>query len=266
LLWIWAIAALGSFGTGLFLARRLARQLASAISGICESTSRLALGIPTTKAAMRFRETEAFDTALARVAELLFERTLARDRAITAQEGEQRERERLEYLAAHDPLTGLLNRRGFDALLAERVSACRQYGHQLAVLYVDMDGFKRINDDLGHAVGDELLRCFAARLTAGVRATDTVARLGGDEFGMILDHANLVQAVSAADALIDQLSRPYRIQDVRLEVSASIGIAVNLDAGNSPRSLLEAADPAMYRAKNAGKARYATSDFGLLAA
>jgi diguanylate cyclase (GGDEF)-like protein len=255
-----------SLAAGLLLAHRLARQLTSAMNRLSESASRIAQGLPAQAGSMPFRETEAFDSALAQMAVLVQQRTLERDRAAAAAERVQRERERLEFLAGHDALTGLVNRRRFDSLLDERMTACRQERGQLAVLYVDVDGFKRINDRLGHSVGDELLCCFAARLRAGVRASDVVARLGGDEFALILEHTGIEQAVRTADALIEQLARPYHVRDMMLEVSASIGIAVNPDASTCARTLVEAADAAMYRAKGAGKAQYATSDFGLLRA
>jgi diguanylate cyclase (GGDEF)-like protein len=129
------------------------------------------------------------------------------------------------------------------------------------VLYIDVDGFKQINDTHGHAVGDELLRLFAARLKASLRETEVVARLGGDEFAVLIDPASPGGAVKTADGLIDRLSRPYRIGDVVLEVSASIGIASCPSAGTSAPALLDAADRAMYRAKRDGKRRHVTSGF-----
>jgi diguanylate cyclase (GGDEF)-like protein len=264
--WLAILAVVVSLGGGILLARRLLRQVSSALSHLGEAASRLAAGLPLVAASTRFRETDAVGESLIRMASVLQRRNLELARAIAAKEIADLERQHLEFLATHDALTGLTNRRGFDSLLVERIEGCGQHRGSLALLYIDMDGFKSVNDQLGHEVGDELLQCFAERLKSGVRSSDVVARLGGDEFALILEQADHGRAVQAADALIHRLSRPYCIRGESVEISASIGIAVNTEVGVSPVALIEAADAAMYRAKTAGKARYASSAFGELAA
>ncbi|MFI7502770.1 diguanylate cyclase domain-containing protein [Streptomyces sp. NPDC049687] len=163
----------------------------------------------------------------------------------------------LEHLAFHDALTGLPNR----ALFADRVAhALRKRTTSTAppaVLFVDLDGFKTVNDSAGHATGDTLLRLAARRLQSSVRAGDTVARLGGDEFAALLEGKagtcpSTVREV--AERLVSTLSQPYRINDTDAVVSASIGVAV-ATPGITPDELLHNADLAMYQAKAAGKGR-----------
>jgi diguanylate cyclase (GGDEF)-like protein/PAS domain S-box-containing protein len=162
--------------------------------------------------------------------------------------------ERLAYRAFHDPLTGLANRSLFlNRLEHARARAKRQKG-ELAVLFMDLDNFKVINDSLGHDIGDRLLVTVAERLRACIRPQDTVARLGGDEFVALLeDLADADAAPRVAGRILDELREPFEIDGHRLHTSASIGIA--LDAG-SGGDLLRAADTAMYRAKENGKGRY----------
>jgi diguanylate cyclase (GGDEF)-like protein len=169
----------------------------------------------------------------------------------------------LERVTMRDGLTGLVNRECFDAALSVRLAECERRAGHLAVLYIDVDGFKRINDLHGHAAGDDLLRLFAARLRSGVRESEVVARLGGDEFAVLIDHATQTQALQAADGLIDRLSRPYRVDHLLLEVSASIGLACYPTAGTCARTLMAAADEAMYSAKRRGKRRFVASLPGL---
>lgn len=198
---------------------------------------------------------------------MLLERTAECDRGAETEahrRGAAQRLQQLQHQASHDELTGLVNRRSFDAELQERVSACGFEGAELTLMYIDIDGFKRINDEHGHSIGDQLLRLFAARLRAGVRETEVVARLGGDEFAVILGHAMAQPALQTADALIENLSRPYRVGALRLEVSASIGLAACADSDLPAQAILEAADAAMYQAKQAGKCRHVTSDFAPL--
>jgi diguanylate cyclase (GGDEF)-like protein len=169
---------------------------------------------------------------------------------------------RLAHHATHDALTGLVNRPRFEALLNQRLKARGARG--LTLLYVDMDGFKQVNDKHGHDVGDVVLRLFASRLSAGVRASDVVGRLGGDEFAVILDGLGVERAVEIADQLIDRLSRPYAVGALKIEVSASIGLAASPQAGVTSAALTKAADAAMYRAKGSGRHRYEVSDFSAL--
>ncbi len=165
--------------------------------------------------------------------------------------------ERLNHLAYHDPLTGLPNR----ALLMDRLGQALAYGprhsRSTAVLFVDLDRFKRINDTLGHVVGDQILKEAAVRLRDAVREGDTISRLGGDEFVMILaDLARPGDAASVADKILGALARPFQETDEELYITTSIGISVAPNDGNDADALLANADAAMYRAKEGGGHQY----------
>jgi diguanylate cyclase (GGDEF)-like protein len=153
--------------------------------------------------------------------------------------------------ARTDELTGLANRRAFNERLV-RATATRAPEHRLAVLVVDLDDFKTVNDSLGHHYGDELLRLVAPRLRQVVRGEDTVARLGGDEFGVLLAGADAARATQVAERLRAGLRRPFRLGPRVQTVSASVGIAVAPDDGQEPVELLQHADLAMYEAKSGG--------------
>ncbi len=163
-----------------------------------------------------------------------------------------------QSLARHDALTGLPNRRVFaEVLEAARLRADRG-GAQFAVLSLDLDRFKPVNDIYGHQAGDDVLREVATRIGAVVRAGDTVARLGGDEFALIMHCVNLDEepvaaAAFLADRIIDAVGRPISIGDRCVDVGASIGIALCPMDGTDPETLLRAADMAMYRAKEEGR-------------
>nr|WP_240895910.1 diguanylate cyclase [Kineococcus siccus] len=161
----------------------------------------------------------------------------------------------LEHLALHDPLTGLANRRLFVAQLEQAVAACGP-ADGVGVLYVDLDGFKAVNDSLGHAAGDELLRRVADLLVHAVRPADTVARLGGDEFAVVCADADVTEADLAGIGarLLQSLALPVALEGGEACVGASIGV-VRGDAGTPGDALLRAADAAMYAAKRAGKGR-----------
>jgi diguanylate cyclase (GGDEF)-like protein len=162
--------------------------------------------------------------------------------------------ERLAFLAQFDSLTGLPNR----ALLADRFSQMieqtRRRGLILGVLFVDLDDFKMVNDTLGHAAGDELLKEAACRLQASVRPGDTVARISGDEFALVLaDLANQEDAALVAQKIIDRLAAPFSLSGQEMFVTASVGIASFPADGDNAEALLGAADAAMYRAKQSGR-------------
>jgi diguanylate cyclase (GGDEF)-like protein len=162
--------------------------------------------------------------------------------------------ERLAYRAFHDPLTGLANRSLFLNRLEHAQARAKRQAAQLAVLFMDLDDFKVINDSLGHRTGDQLLVAVAERLRTCVRPQDTVARLGGDEFVALLeDLAGAGGAARVAERIMEELQVPFSVGGHRLHTSASIGIALN---GASGEDLLRAADTAMYRAKEMGKGRY----------
>ena len=162
--------------------------------------------------------------------------------------------------AKHDPLTGLPNRALFRERLGKTISAATRSAQPAAVLYIDLDDFKSINDTLGHSAGDQVLVTVADALRAAVRAGDTAARLGGDEFAVLLRHP--VQqgvAEAVAERILTQLSQPLVVAEHEVAVTPSIGIALTTaDAGAlDGDELLRQADVAMYQAKTAGKARFA---------
>jgi len=260
--WWMGIVAVVSIVVGLALAQVLARQIAGSLQGLAEAAERLADGQPMAMPPMHIAQAAKTAAAFTRIAALLQERTGQRDRAAEAATHLRDVGRKLQHQASHDALTGLVNRARFDTVIGQCVAACDRSGQTLTLLYIDVDGFKRINDRHGHAVGDELLRLFAARIECGVRESEVVARLGGDEFAVILSHALPSQSLDTADRLIDQLSRPYRVGELTVEVSASIGLAAYPESARCAHTLLQAADAAMYLAKNAGKCRYATSGFG----
>ncbi|HXH38059.1 MAG TPA: diguanylate cyclase, partial [Thermoanaerobaculia bacterium] len=169
----------------------------------------------------------------------------------------KRAEEQIEFHAYHDVLTHLPNRKLFTDRLTHSLSRARRSSKSLAVMFVDLDHFKTINDTLGHEAGDELLLEMASRLRANVREDDTVARLGGDEFTIILAELRQPEdAVSVAEKLIRAVVQPLSIAGTTIEVSASIGIALFPDDGSDAESLLRNADSAMYRAKESGRNTY----------
>jgi diguanylate cyclase (GGDEF)-like protein/PAS domain S-box-containing protein len=164
---------------------------------------------------------------------------------------------KLARLALHDSLTDLPNRALFGDRLREATTNARTNAGYAALLYVDLDRFKHINDSLGHAVGDKLLQTVARRLLGCVRSTDTVSRQGGDEFVVLLaDIVHVRDAVSCAQKLLGALDAPYRIGEHDLRVSASIGVAIFPDDAGDAEALLRCADIAMYQAKYHGRNNY----------
>jgi diguanylate cyclase (GGDEF)-like protein/PAS domain S-box-containing protein len=157
---------------------------------------------------------------------------------------------RMTHLAQHDVLTGLPNRLLLTDRLDRAIVSAQRRGGSLAVLFMDLDRFKRINDRLGHAVGDEVLRSVAGRLVAGVRRSDTVSRLGGDEFVVLLTEVACAEdAAFSADGLAAKIAAPHRIEGQDLYVTASVGIGVHPADGTDAQTILDKADFAMLRAK-----------------
>jgi diguanylate cyclase (GGDEF)-like protein/PAS domain S-box-containing protein len=155
-----------------------------------------------------------------------------------------------EYQALHDALTGLANRTLFRDRIERAVKSAGRSGSRVAVLMMDLDRFKEVNDSLGHAAGDQLLVELGARLEAGLRASDSVARLGGDEFGVMLPDPKLPDDVlGAIERMREAIERPVIVQGLPLSVEASIGIALYPDNGDDVETLLQCADVAMYKAK-----------------
>lgn len=168
--------------------------------------------------------------------------------------------ERIRFLAQHDVLTELPNRALCQQRLGEALVQARTSGEQMAVLFIDLDRFKLINDTLGHHIGDGLLRQVSRRLVNAVRASDTVSRLGGDEFVVILRHVNSLQELDSIvnDRLIHAIRQPVQVEGHSLTVSCSVGVALYPSDATTQDELMRCADAAMYEAKSAGRdtARY----------
>ena len=164
--------------------------------------------------------------------------------------------EELKHQAFHDALSGLANRALFLDRLEHALARATRSHSLLAVLFLDLDDFKLVNDSLGHAAGDDLLVAVAARLDSSLRGGDTAARFGGDEFAVLLEEiSDLEEATQVAERIISELRAPMMIEDREIQVHASIGIALPSDI-EGPAELLQAADVAMYAAKGRGKGRY----------
>ena len=167
--------------------------------------------------------------------------------------------EQFRHLAYHDTLTGLPNRRLLDDRLHLAIAQASRRSQRLAVMGVDLDNFKIINDSAGHATGDLVLMAVARRLQAAIRASDTVARLGGDEFVAILpDIEDLAAACTVADKITEALAQPIDAGERQYLLGGSVGVAIYPDDGGSARALLARADAAMYEAKRQGGSRHAT--------
>jgi diguanylate cyclase (GGDEF)-like protein len=171
----------------------------------------------------------------------------------------------IRQLAYFDPLTGLHNRALFRARLAQGIELAKRHGRNLAVMFLDLDNFKRINDTLGHSVGDRLLKTTAERLIGSVRSCDSVtrirnlddqqplARLGGDEFTVLLSEIGTGEEVAyVARRILKNLAEPLNLADVEVNVTTSIGIALFPHHGEDVETLLKSADVAMYFAKRIG--------------
>lgn len=160
----------------------------------------------------------------------------------------------LEFVAHHDSLTLLPNRNLFTERFHQAILRARRTSGECAVLYLDLDRFKPVNDTHGHAIGDHLLKQVADRIKSCVRKTDTVARFGGDEFLILLVGIGIREdANTVAQKLVDSLARPFLINDIELSISVSIGIAFYPDHGDDVETLMQRADSALYEAKRAGR-------------
>jgi diguanylate cyclase (GGDEF)-like protein len=165
--------------------------------------------------------------------------------------------EGLRRLALYDPLTGLANRALFLDRLEHAAVQARRRNELIALLFLDLDQFKLINDRYGHAAGDEVLASLSQRLNQCVRAGDTVARLGGDEFTVLLESVNSVsRAAEVAERIVEALKAPFDWEGEEIFLSASIGIAATAEPAPQPADLLRQADSALYQAKGNGKGHY----------
>ena len=213
-------------------------RIATSIEGLVTPALALGYGEAVIVPSLKLREADEVGRALTRASEMLIS---------------------TQTRANHDVLTGLANRALFYEILTQQLAICDRGKTNLAVVFIDLDGFKLVNDVHGHAIGDEVLCAVAMRLKNSIREADLAVRLGGDEFALILIHASLKEAQAVAQKLVDSLSVRYRIGSLDVEVSASIGIAGYPESGTTSEALLRRADEAMYKAKAAGKRRYAVA-------
>jgi len=187
-----------------------------------------------------------------------------RDRRFTGYRGvgrditeQKRAEESIKYLATHDGLTGLPNRVLFSQLLNHAIQSARRYQRNLAMLFIDLDRFKIINDTLGHEAGDALLKQIATRLSESLRASDVLARLGGDEFGVLVLEANEPhQVATVARQILSAVTKPIMISGQQCRVTASVGICMYPLDAQDEQALMKNADIAMYLAKEEGKNNY----------
>ncbi|MEC5384597.1 MHYT domain-containing protein [Uliginosibacterium sp. H3] len=236
----WLLAGLLTMlAASLLLAWKIGGTIANAVEALTDPALALGTGIAVTVPPLGLTEADKVGAALTQAARLL---------------------DAAQHEANHDALTGLANRLLFRQMVHQQLALAQRNRTGLAVLYVDLDGFKAINDTHGHAIGDALLRQAAMRLLRNVRACDLVARLGGDEFAVALINPGTAGAAMVAEKFVNSLSEPFRIEDLSLSISASVGVA-----DHSPESvlthtsgevLIEQADAAMYEAKQSGKCRF----------
>lgn len=178
-------------------------------------------------------------------------------RAQTMTDAAEQTAAQMTHMAEHDILTGLPNRMLLTDRLTQAISLAHRHGKKVALMYLDLDHFKNINDSLGHEVGDQLLRSAAKRLQACVRLSDTVSRQGGDEFVILLAEVENVQdVVLIAEKLMATMAEPHIIGDHRLHISVSIGISLYPDDGKDVEAVVRNADTAMYHAKKSGRNTY----------
>lgn len=171
--------------------------------------------------------------------------------------GRRRSGRLMGYLAQYDPLTGLINRTLFQDRVNGALSRARRDGGLITIMFIDVDGFKDVNDRFGHAVGDELLRQVAGRLIGVLRDSDTVARLGGDEFTVILEGGRRVEdAGRVATKILRTIGSPYTVGNTEMVITVSIGISMYPVDGDDYEELMAGADTAMYQAKAAGRNTY----------
>jgi diguanylate cyclase (GGDEF)-like protein len=177
--------------------------------------------------------------------------------AQTMTESAELAKEQMAYMVGRDYLTGLPNRSLLNDRMAQSIEFAKRHGTKIALMYMDLDNFKHINDSLGHAVGDELLKSIAKRLQACVRHSDTVCRQGGDEFVVLLNEvADARDAVVTAEKIIEAMGLPHLVSGSQLNVTFSIGISLYPDDGEDLETVARKADAAMYQAKEKGRNTY----------
>lgn len=224
------VMALLLFVIGTWLAATLANRVLSTVQQLNDAALALGGDQPVNLPEIQLSEAEAVGQAIVEASRLMGE---------------------VKYRAYHDPLTGLANRAFFYELLLRQIATAEREIGTLAVLAIDLDNFKTVNDEAGHPAGDALLKVVAERIMQTLRASDVAARMGGDEFSILLWNADFADADDTAQRLRAALEKPY--PGISTPVSASIGIAVFPAAGTSLDALLENADQALYKAKRSGK-------------
>ncbi|CAN5423857.1 hypothetical protein BH11PSE11_BH11PSE11_01740 [soil metagenome] len=227
-------ATIAALGIGLMLARVVGGRIAQSISALTAPARALGFGDIVSIEPLHFKEANELRQAFI-------------DAGTTLQKA--------QYEAHHDVLTGLANRVLFQIVVERQLSLSRRNKTELAILYIDLDGFKSVNDTFGHAIGDMLLREVAIRIKDAIRESDMATRLGGDEFAIVLIQVNSQYAKSFAEKLIDIISASYQLGEVQATISASIGIASYPESASDTDTLLQLADYAMYSAKESGKRR-----------
>ena len=222
---------------GSWLAARITRQVVTSVHYLNDAALALREGKPLSLPKVQLQEAEAVGHAIVQASHLMA---------------------RVHHRAYHDPLTELGNRALFYELVQHQLALVEREQGTLAILAIDLDFFKKVNDEEGHAAGDRLLAAVARRIETTIRASDAAARMGGDEFSILLVDANADSALETAQRLVTHLSDPY--EGIRTPVSASIGIAVYPAAGTTLAELLENADRALYDAKHAGRKTCCVAD------
>ncbi len=213
-------------------------------------------GLRSTKAALS-KEKAALDEHILQLQQANEHLVVATIKAHELTDQIQAARDQMDYTAQHDALTGLPNRLLLQDRLGQAIEAARRQERPLAVMFLDLDRFKYVNDSLGHAIGDLLLQSVARRLKGGLRHSDTISRQGGDEFVVLLpniEHAE--DAALSADKILAALTPPHRIGEHEFHISVSIGISIYPDDGQDTEILLKSADAAMYYAKENGRNAY----------
>ncbi len=212
-------------------------RIADSIHGLTGPALALGAGKLVTVPPLHLREADEVGNSLARASEMLHQ---------------------AQHQANHDVLTGLANRALFHEIVSQQLALCERNNSVLSILYIDLDGFKAVNDKYGHEAGDKLLRAVATRLKTNSRHSDVVARLGGDEFAMVMVGATMDNARFVAEKMVEAISAPYVLDDtLTSHISASIGVATYPESGTTSEGLLHRADGAMYKAKNLGRRRVA---------
>nr|WP_315849756.1 sensor domain-containing diguanylate cyclase [uncultured Rhodoferax sp.] len=223
---------LAAYGLGLWLARTISLRVLASVRELNDAAQALSHGEDVALPSIRLQEAEAVGAALVQASLAM---------------------KQVKFFAQHDALTELPNRLLFDEVAERNLAFAQRRGQVLAVVAVDLDGFKTVNDTQGHAAGDAVLREVAQRILLTIRASDIVARIGGDEFIVLLTDVQDTGAMDTAERIVVALSEPY--PQVLAPVSASAGVALFPDHGTDIKTLALAADQALYRAKQTGKRR-----------